>query len=74
MALSDPSPGLRMVGYRARATFRARWAGYLSLLLLVGLLGGVAMGALAAARRTQSSFSTARPVAMGTASWPCAEP
>jgi len=30
----------------------------LALVLLIGLVGGVAMGALSAARRTQSSFST----------------
>ena len=35
-----------------------RWAGYLTLVLLVGLLGGLGMGSFAAARRTQSSFST----------------
>jgi hypothetical protein len=42
--------------YRFVTTFRARTAGYLSVILLVGLVGGVAMGALAAARRTQSSY------------------
>ena len=31
--------------------------GYLSLVLLIGLVGGLAMGSIAAARRTQSSFS-----------------
>jgi hypothetical protein len=51
------SQGLRVVSYRFRVTFRRRWAGYLSLALLIGLVGGVAMGALAAARRTQSSYS-----------------
>jgi hypothetical protein len=44
--------------YRFRRTFRRRWGGYLSLVLLIGLVGGIAMGALAGARRTQSSFST----------------
>jgi FtsX-like permease family len=42
--------------YRFRATFRRRWTGYLSVVLLVGLVGGVAMGAIAGARRTQSAF------------------
>jgi len=49
---------LRVAGYRYRATFGRRWGGYLSLLLLVGLVGGLSIGALAAARRTQSSFAT----------------
>ncbi len=48
----------RVAWYRFRATFRRRLGGYLSLVLLVALVGGLAMGALAAARRTQSSFST----------------
>ncbi len=38
--------------------FNARWGGYLSIVLLVGLVGGLSLGALAAARRTQSSFAT----------------
>jgi hypothetical protein len=42
--------------YRFRATFRRRWPGYLTVVLLVGLVGGVAMGAVAGARRTQSAF------------------
>ena len=49
---------LRESSYRFRATFRRRWAGYLTLAVLVGLLGGVAMAAAAGARRTQSSFPT----------------
>src|ERR1019366_1180321 len=44
--------------YRFRATFSQRWGAYLSVVLLIGLVGGVAMGSLAAARRTQASFST----------------
>src|SRR6202167_476001 len=48
----------RVAGYRLRATFARRLGGYLSLILLVGLVGGLSMGALAAARRTQSSFAT----------------
>jgi hypothetical protein len=44
--------------YRIRCTVRRRWAGYLSLVLLIGLVGGLGLGSLAAARRTQSSFST----------------
>jgi hypothetical protein len=44
--------------YRFRVTFGHRWGGYLSVVLLIGLVGGVAMGAVAGARRTQSSFPT----------------
>lgn len=33
-----------------------RWGGLLAIVLLIGLVGGVAMGAVAGARRTQSSF------------------
>ena len=47
---------LRVAWYRFRATFRSRRSGYLALVLLVGLVGGLAMGAVAAARRTQSSY------------------
>jgi hypothetical protein len=49
---------LRIAWYRFRIDFRHRRAGYVAIVLLVGLVGGVAMGSLAAARRTQSSFST----------------
>jgi hypothetical protein len=48
---------LRVAWYRFRATFGRRWSAYLSVVLLIGLIGGLAMGALTAARRTQSSFS-----------------
>jgi len=51
------SPVARIVWYRFRATLPRRSAGYLSIVLLVGLMGGIAIGAIAAARRTQSSFS-----------------
>ncbi|MGO8864351.1 MAG: ABC transporter permease [Acidimicrobiales bacterium] len=50
------SLALRVAWYRFRTTFRRRWAGYLSIVLLVGLVGGLAMGAIAGARRTQSSY------------------
>ncbi len=49
---------LRAAAYRFRATFRQRWGGYLTLIVLIGLLGGVALGAIAGARRTQSSYVT----------------
>ncbi len=50
--------GLSVATYRHRATFHRRRGGYLTLILLIGLVGGLAMGSAAAARRTQSSFST----------------
>ena len=52
------SQDLRIASYRFRADLRRRRGGYLALVLLIGLLGRVAMGAVSAARRTQSSFST----------------
>jgi hypothetical protein len=50
------SQTLRVAWYGFRATFRLRWGGYMAIVLLIALLGGVAMGAIAGARRTQSSF------------------
>jgi hypothetical protein len=44
--------------YRFRATMGRRWGAHLSLVLLIGLVGGIGMGALSGARRTQSSFTT----------------
>ena len=49
---------LHVAWYRLRGTFGNRWGGYLTVVLLVGLLGGLAMGVVGAARRTQSSFPT----------------
>ena len=46
-----------LIRYRLRVTFRHRWPGLFSLIVLVGLVGGLGLGSLAAARRTQSSFS-----------------
>ncbi|MFI5034735.1 MAG: FtsX-like permease family protein, partial [Acidimicrobiales bacterium] len=48
----------RVAWYRLRATFRRRWADYLNVVLLVGLIGGVGLASLAGARRTQSAFPT----------------
>jgi putative ABC transport system permease protein len=47
---------LQIAAYRFRATFRHRWGGYLTLALLIGLVGGVALGSLTAARRTYASY------------------
>ena len=47
---------VRVAWYRFRATFGRRWGGYLTIVLLVGLLGGLSMGAVAGARRTQSAY------------------
>ena len=46
----------RVAWFRSRATFGRRWSGYLALVLLIGLLGGLALGVAAGARRTQSSY------------------
>jgi hypothetical protein len=45
------------VRYRARSTSRRHAGGLVTIVVLLGLLGGLALGALAAARRTQSSFA-----------------
>ncbi len=50
--------GMRVAAFRHRATFAQRRSGYLTLVLLVGLVGGLALGSIAAARRTQSSFTS----------------
>ena len=47
---------LRVAWYRFRAGFRRRWRGYLSIVLLIGSVGGVAMASIAGARRTDTSF------------------
>jgi FtsX-like permease family len=49
---------LRVALYRLSATLRRQGAGYLTVVLLVGLLGGVALASIAGARRTQSSYPT----------------
>jgi hypothetical protein len=43
--------------YRYRASFRRRLSSYLSVVLLVALVGGLALASLAGARRTDSSFA-----------------
>ncbi|MEO9181736.1 MAG: FtsX-like permease family protein [Acidimicrobiales bacterium] len=49
---------LKVGGYRFRATLSERWTSYLSLILLIAILGGVAMGTVDGARRTETSFTT----------------
>jgi hypothetical protein len=49
---------MRVAWYRFTATFGRRRGGYAAIMLLVGLVGGIAMGSVAAARRTQASFGT----------------
>ena len=49
---------MRVAWYRFAATFGRRRGGYLTLVLLIGLIGGIALGSVAAARRTQSSYTT----------------
>ena len=49
-------PAARLAWYRLRATIRRRLGGYLALALVVGLIGGIALAAVTAARRTDSSY------------------
>jgi hypothetical protein len=44
----------QLAWYRFRVTFGRRWGGYLAV--LIGLVGGVAMGSVVAARRTDASY------------------
>ena len=46
----------RVAWYRFGRTLRRRWTGYLAITLLLGLVGGLAMGSVAAARRTQGAY------------------
>src|ERR1019366_2892816 len=49
---------LRVAWYRFRTGFARQVAGYLSVVLLIGLIGGLAMASIAGGRRTQSSYPT----------------
>ena len=49
---------LYIAWYRFRVTFGRRWSGYMSVVVLIGLTGGIAMASMAAGRRTQSSYPT----------------
>src|SRR4051812_21023376 len=46
----------RIAWYRFRTTLHQRWTGNLAIVLMIALLGGLSMGAIAGARRTQSSY------------------
>jgi hypothetical protein len=43
--------------YWLRATLRKRWTSYATIVVLVGSIGGLAIGSVSAAQRTQSSFN-----------------
>ena len=46
----------RVAWYRFGRTLRRRWTGYLAITVLLGLVGGLAIGSIAAARRTQGAY------------------
>src|ERR1700677_1401746 len=48
---------MRVAWYWFRTSLGRRWASYLALALLIGLVGGIAIGSVSAARRTNSSFN-----------------
>jgi hypothetical protein len=48
---------MRVAGYWFRANFAQRITNYLSIVLLLGLVGGIAIGSITAADRTASSFN-----------------
>ena len=49
---------LRIAWFRFRANFRRRLTGLLTIAVLIGVIGGVALASVAGARRTESSFPT----------------
>ena len=49
---------IRVAWYWFQTSIRRRRANYLTIVVLLGLVGGVAIGSIGAARRTQSSFNT----------------
>src|ERR1700689_2866032 len=49
---------LRVARYRLPSTLRRGRGAYLSVVLLIGLIGGIAMASIAAGRLTQSSYPT----------------
>jgi hypothetical protein len=49
---------LRIAWFRFRANFRHRFTGLLTIVVLIGTIGGLALASVAGARRTESSFPT----------------
>lgn len=49
---------LRIAWFRYRANSRRRSSSLLTIVVLIGLIGGVALASIAGARRTDSSFPT----------------
>ena len=47
-----------VASFRFRSSLRRDFGSYVGLIVLIALIGGVAMAAVAAARRTQSSYPT----------------
>lgn len=47
---------MALARYWFRSTLRVRWRGYIGVALLLGVMGGLSLFALAGARRTQSSY------------------
>jgi FtsX-like permease family len=56
--IAGMSRALRVARYRFRTNFHRRWPGYLSVIVLIGSVGGLALASVAGARRTESSFPT----------------
>jgi hypothetical protein len=48
---------LRIGWFWLRTSLRRHWANYLAIIILVGSIGGLALGSVAAARRTASSYN-----------------
>jgi hypothetical protein len=63
----------RVISYRTRRTFARRLRSYVAIALLLGVLGGLALGSIAAARRTQSAYpaflSTTNPSTLEVTVW-----
>ena len=48
--------GLRVVGVVVWSQFRTRWRSWLAVVILISVVGGVVLAAVAAGRRTESAF------------------
>ena len=49
---------VRVAWYRLRLDLPRRWSSYAGIVLLVALIGGIALGSIAGARRSESAFPT----------------